>query len=123
MTSIRILFDENAPRAVDRGLRRRLSRADIFRAGEPSAPPKGTADAALLVWCGETGRVLVSLDRRTIPLAFGDHLTAGRCSAGVFLIGRDAPLPRILDDLVLLIGATEAEEWIDRLVFLPLAGI
>ena len=123
MTAIRILFDENAPQAVDRGLRRRVTNTDILRVGESGAPAKGTDDPALLVWCEEAGRVLVSLDRRTMPLAFGVHLAGGHRSAGVFLIGRDAPLPQILEDLVLLIEATEAEEWVDRLVFLPLAGV
>lgn len=64
--------------------------------------------------------VLVTLDRRTMPDHFGEHLAAGGHSAGVFLLKRGAPMTQVIEDLLLVLGALTPADWRDRLVCLPL---
>jgi hypothetical protein len=49
-----------------------------------------------------------------------DRLKAGRSMAGLILVPQTAALGQIIDDLVLIAGATTAEEWNGTIVFLPL---
>lgn len=74
MSRLRLLLDENVPTAIEIGLRRRVASIEILLVGKPGAPTKGTLDPELLAWCEAAGLVLVTLDRRTMPDHFGDHL-------------------------------------------------
>ncbi len=49
-----------------------------------------------------------------------EHMAAGGRLWGVFLVKRRASLSELLDNLVLVWSATEAAEWRDQVLFLPL---
>lgn len=119
MSRLRLLLDENVPAAIELALRRRIAGVEVLLVGEPGAPPKGTPDPGLLKLCERAGLALVTLDRRTMPDHFAAHLAAGDHSPGVFVIRRNAVLSAAIDDLVLILEVTDAEEWIDRLEYLP----
>src|SRR2546429_4475372 len=51
----------------------------------PPAPPLGTPDPDNLLWAEQHGRIIVTEDRRTMPVHLADHLQAGRHSPGVFI--------------------------------------
>ena len=120
MTRCRFLVDECVPTSLARGLRRRRADVSVVEVGQPGAPGKGAPDAEILEYCQQEGRLLITADRATMPGCFRRHLEQGGVSWGVFLIGPDASLGRILDELVLVFEATEAEEWRDQLYYLPL---
>jgi len=44
---------------------------DAVRVGDHGAPPLATLDPEILVWCEEAGRILVSLDKQSLPGHFG----------------------------------------------------
>lgn len=92
---------------------------DVLRVGEPGAPPFGTQDPQLLVWCEENDRILVSDDRNTLPVHLGNHLAAGRRSPGILLIKNDTTIPKVVESVVLIV-ALEPELSRDRCVFIPL---
>jgi len=41
-------------------------------------------------------------------------------SPGVIVVPQHLPLGEVADDLILIWTATEAEEWTDRIVYLPI---
>ncbi len=120
MSRVRILLDENVPVVVEAGLLRRGYGVDVLRVGRPDAPTKGSSDPELLNWCEEFDCVLVTLDRRTMPDHFAAHLSGGKHSPGVLLMTRELRLSMMIDDLELVINASAPEDWLDRLVTLPL---
>jgi hypothetical protein len=67
----------------------------------------------------EEGRLLVSHDYRTMPTHFAIFVTT-RTSAGVLLVSQALPLAEVVEDLLLIWEASEAEEWINRFDTLPL---
>jgi len=120
LSGIRLLLDENVPAAIETALHRRTAVADVLRVGRADAPPKGTTDPDLLIWCEGADAILVTLDRRTMPEHLGVHLAAGRHSPGVFLINRRARLAEVIEDLLLILEASDPREWHDRVVTVPL---
>ncbi len=39
---------------------------------------------------------------------------------GIFVMPGDAPIGKVIDDLILLEGATDQDEWRGRVLYLPL---
>jgi hypothetical protein len=67
----------------------------------------------------EAGRVLVSQDRRTMPAHFVEYVSSSR-SPGVILLREAVSIGVAVEELALIWTASEAEEWVDRLVWIPL---
>ena len=65
-------------------------------------------------------RVLVSHDIGTMPGHFRAYTSAGKQSPGVFLIPQSLDVGRAIDELLLIWIASEATEWENPLVWLPL---
>ena len=93
---------------------------EILAVGDEMAPAIGTGDPELLQWIEQEGYVLVSRNRRTLPRHLREHLEAGGHVPGIFLLRRGHSIGRILDDLLLIWEATHAEEYWDRIEYLPL---
>jgi hypothetical protein len=66
----------------------------------------------------ESGRVLVSHDRKTMPAHFARFLKS-RSSPGVIIVAQDLDVGAAVEDLLLIWAASEAEEWRDQLGFVP----
>jgi hypothetical protein len=64
-------------------------------------------------------RILVTSDLRTMPRHFGDFLKANGQCAGAFLVKQRAPLADVIDALVLIWSASDANEWKNRVVEIP----
>ena len=93
------------------GLRRRLPDVSVIQVGEPGSPPKGTPDPQLLEFCEEQRRLLVTADSTTMASSVRPP-QRGHNTWGVLLIGPNASLGQMLDELALIHEATEGEEWI-----------
>ncbi len=92
----------------------------MFQVGEPDAPAKGASDQHLLEVCEGERRLLVTADRATMADWVRKHERAGHHTWGVLLIGPNASVGQILNDLTLIYEASEDSEWIDVLLYLPL---
>jgi hypothetical protein len=114
---IKFLADENLRRAIVLGVRRREPTADFVEAFEVGAAGKG--DLTLLRIAADEGRILVSHDLKTIPQHFR-HFIARQASPGVILIPQRLALSTVIEDLVTISLASEAEEWVNQIRFLPL---
>ncbi|MCR4411959.1 MAG: DUF5615 family PIN-like protein [Thermoguttaceae bacterium] len=79
----------------------------------------GLTDREVLELAAKSGRLLATHDRKTMPNHFGEFI-ATETSAGVLIIPQTMPLSQVVDDLILIWTASEAEEWINRIYALPL---
>jgi len=55
-----------------------------------------------------------------MPVHLQEHLSAGRHAPGIFTLNPNMTMGETADELVLIWGASEAEEYIDQLIYLPL---
>lgn len=120
MSKLRYLLDEHVAHAVQSQLLRLDADIDILAVGQPGAPAKGTEDSDILLWIEKTGYLLVTGNRRTIPQHLRTHYQAGGSVPGIFFLRRKADLGRIIEQLFLLWAASEAEEYDNRIVYLPM---
>jgi len=91
---------------------------DALRVGDMPDLPPGTDDAALLLWAEGAGRILVSLDRSTLPRHLAEHLQAGHKSPGIFMVGRRTSVQQVVSFLVAAAYASDSAEWQDRVEYL-----
>jgi predicted nuclease of predicted toxin-antitoxin system len=77
------------------------------------------SDREVLAMAASEGRVLVTHDRKTMPRHFSEFI-ATQTSPGLVVIPQQLPLAAAVEDLILIWSATEADEWLNRICFLPL---
>lgn len=116
---VRFLLDEHLPKGLVKSVKAYDSAIDILRVGFEGAPPFGTKDPGLLAYCEIERRVLVTDDRKTMPVHAAHHLTSGRHHWGVFIIDRGLSIGDMAFQLAMFWGASEADEWIDRQEYIP----
>lgn len=114
---IKFLADENLRRAILLGVRRREPAANFVHAFEVGGA--GKDDLTLLRLAADEGRILVSHDLRTLPPHFR-QFTARQTSPGVILIPQKLTPSAAIEELVTIWLASEAEEWVNQIRFLPL---
>jgi len=71
-------------------------------------------DAAVLAFVAKEKRLLVTLDRKTIPHHFAEFITS-QTSPGVLIVPQNLPVAHVVEDLILIWMATEAEERTNRI--------
>ncbi len=79
----------------------------------------GLDDMQVLERAAREGRILVTHDRKTMPRHFSEFI-AKESSPGLLVVPQYLSVTAAVDDLILIWSATEAEEWANRIVFLPL---
>lgn len=92
----------------------------VWIIGDPNAPPKGTPDLEILCWCEEYGFILVTNNRRTMPVHLAEHLALGRHIPGIFVIGENMGMGSIINELLLIAEASLDDEYRDQINFMPL---
>jgi Domain of unknown function (DUF5615) len=99
------------------GLRRREPAIDIRDA--LAGGIIGASDSQVLRVAADSGRVLLSHDRRTMPGHFARFLET-RSSAGVIIVSQDLDIGAAIEDLLIVWAASDIAEWRNQLGFLPL---
>jgi len=115
---VHFLADADLNRAIVSGVLRREPSIDFLAASK--AGLRGLKDEAVLALAASAGRVLVSHDVGSMPAHFRAYHNAGKTTPGVFLIPQRMDVRSAIDELVLIWIASEAAEWENRLVWLPL---
>jgi hypothetical protein len=62
---------------------------------------------------------VISHDRKTMPAHFARFLES-RSSPGLIIVPQDLDIGLAIEDLLLIWAVTDAEEWKDKVGFLPL---
>jgi hypothetical protein len=117
---IRFLLDENVSPRVKVALWRRHAAIDVLRVGDPQAPPLGTIDPDILRYLEQARRVLITGNRASMPGHVAVHLVGGGHHWGIFRLRRRTTFQQVVEELCLLWAASEDEEWIDQLAWIPL---
>jgi hypothetical protein len=106
-------------RAIQRHNARNVSVINAVRVGDQHCPALASGDSEILRWAEQVGRILVTLDEKTIPGHLTDHLRNGHHSPGVFMVRPDSHIPEVVDFLALATLASAPQEWADRIAYVP----
>ena len=98
------------------GLRRREPSVDFLDAHEGGVI--GLSDPEVLRVAAESNRILVSHDRKTMPSHFA-RFREKRSSAGLIIVSQDLDIGAAIDELLLIWVATDLEEWVEHIGFVP----
>jgi predicted nuclease of predicted toxin-antitoxin system len=114
----RLLADEHIARKLLVGLRRVVEDVDIVRVQDVGL--RTFDDPTILAWAADAGRALVTQDIRTIPDFAHERVAAGLPMPGIFVLPTMMPVGTAIDELAVIVEASEASEWVSRVVYLPL---
>lgn len=116
---VRFLLDENVSPRLQTGVWRHTPAIDVLRVGDPGAPALGTLDPAILHSLDQTQRLLITHNRVSMPEHLQAHHAAGAHHWGLVWIRPQAQMSELIESVVLIWNASEAEEWVDQLAWLP----
>jgi hypothetical protein len=109
----RFLIDENTRRRrLLAAIRQYDAAIDVIAVGDPGAPAIGTLDPDIRRYCEATQRLLITQNRKSMPVHIAVHLADGRHHYGVFGLRPGYSLGAYVAAIHLLWAASEAEEWI-----------
>lgn len=114
---VRFQADADFNQIIVAAVVRRSSQIDFRTA--TAAGLKGVLDSAVLALAASDGRVLVTHDRSTMPAQF-EVFTASQSSPGVIIVPQNLAIREVADTLILIWDATSADEWTNRIVYLPI---
>lgn len=117
---LKYLMDENVNPVYLNQLRRRESDLIIRAVGEPDTPPKGTLDPEILIWCEVHNFVLLTNNRKSMPVHLADHIIQGRHVPGIFIFNPDMGIGETLDELMVIAEGSFDEEYQDQIIHLPI---
>lgn len=80
---------------------------------------EGIPDPEILALAAEEKRILVSHDFKTMPRHLGEFLEASGFSPGVFLVSQHTPIAEVIDAMILVWMASDAEEWENQILEIP----
>lgn len=115
---IRFLLDENFNGKVVRGLRLRNPDVDMIRVQDTEI--YGAKDQIVLEWAAREGRILLTHDLDTMTKYANERIVQELPMAGVIFVSDTLPVAKVIDDLLAVVGASDPDEWQNRVDFLPL---
>ncbi len=121
MSLIQYLLDEHVDVLFRSELLKREQNLAVWKIGDIGAPPAGTLDPEILIWCEEHAFILVTNNRKTMSNHLLDHLAEGRHSPGIFVMNPKMGIGATIEELLLIWGASDASEHQDRITHLPLS--
>jgi len=120
---IKFLLDENfRSRALWHAILRQAQSEvpiNVLRVADIPDLPPGTPDAQILAWAEAQGRLVVSLDKSTMPPALLEHIASGHSSPGVILLRNGLTIPEVVELLVFISHASTPEEWASDYRWIP----
>lgn len=117
---VKYLIDENLPPVYQNQLLLRKPDLVVWAIGDPGTPPKGTLDPEILRWCEQHQFILVTSNRRSMPVHLIEHLNENNHIPGIFVLRPKATIKQILDDLILIAAVDAQSDFCDRIVHIPL---
>jgi hypothetical protein len=100
--------------------RRRLERPTLDLVRVQDVGLSGEDDPTVLAWAAAEGRVVLTHDVTTMTRYAYERVDRTEPMPGLILISQRLALASVLEDLVLLLDASEPGEWEGRVLFLPL---
>lgn len=115
--SLRFQGDADLNEVIVTALLRREPAIDFRTA--TAAGLQGRSDLEVLALAADASRLLVTHDRKTMLQHFSTFIAA-RTSPGVLIVPQKMPVARVVEDLLIIWTATDAEEWTNVVYSLPI---
>jgi hypothetical protein len=115
---MRFAADENFDNTILRGLQRKIANLDIVRIQDTEVYQAD--DPTVLEWVAKENRILLSHDAKTMPSFAYERIEAGEKMVGVFIVDDQMSLGKAIEELALVIGASEMAEWENLVLFIPM---
>ena len=116
----RFLIDENISPQYRTQLLNHEPSLKVLAVGDEGAPPKSTPDPEILVWCEQNQFSLITNNRESMPQHLSDHRENGGHVPAIFTINLAVPMGKIIEELILIAGASDEDEYINEIKYLPL---
>lgn len=78
----------------------------------------GLDDRQVLELAAQSGRLLVSHDRRTLPQYFAEFMVS-QTSAGVLIVSQNLGIGTAIEALLQIWEISDAEDWTNRIMYIP----
>jgi hypothetical protein len=118
--ALKYLMDENVAPAYPTQIRRKRPDLVIRVVGETGTPRKSTLDPEILLWCKEYRFVLVTNNRKSMPVHLTEHITQGRHVPGIFILNPSLSIGQNIDELILIAEGSFDDEYQDQIIHLPI---
>jgi Domain of unknown function (DUF5615) len=118
MSRPRFLANHDLTEAIVLGVIRREPSVEFQRLRDVGMAER--SDTEVLEYAAGLNLLIVSHDVNTMTAHASRRITAGLPMPGFLLAHQGDSIGAIIDDLVFLWVASEAEEWVGKIVFLPL---
>lgn len=119
MTRPRFLADHDLNEHIVTGVRRREPTIEFVRVRDLGMQDRPDAD--VLEYADQQGFVVISHEVNTMPAEAYARLAAGKTIPGLLMVQQTEPVGAIIESLLLIWSASEAEEWKNQVYFLPFA--
>ena len=114
----RFLADNDLKDAIIRGVRRREPAVEFVPLRDLGLESRSDTD--ILDFAAHNNWLVVSHDVNTMTAEAFDRLAAGQAMSGLLLVHQREPINSVIDSLLLIWEASEAEEWVGQVCYLPL---
>jgi predicted nuclease of predicted toxin-antitoxin system len=118
MSRRRFLADHDLNEHIVDGVLRREAALEFTRLREVDLSDK--PDAEVLAFAADSGFIVVSHDVNTMPAQAYARSAAGQPMCGLVMVHQAQAIAPVIESLLLIWSASEAEEWQDQVRFLPL---
>ncbi len=118
--SLKYLIDENVDPLYPTHLRLKQPDLNILVIGDPLTPSKGTKDTVILCWCEEYDFILVTNNRRSMPVHLQEHLQKNKHIPGIFILNPHLTIGQNIEELILIAQGSYQDEYQDQIIHLPL---
>jgi hypothetical protein len=118
MSRPRFLADHDLNEHIIDGTVRREPALEFIRARDVALSDR--PDPEVLAYAAEHGFLIVSHDVNTMPAHAYARAAGESLMRGLFMVRQTEPIGPVIDSLVLIWSASEAEEWENQVRFLPL---
>ena len=120
--AIKYLLDEHIDPRLRQALQRHSPDIAVWGVGDVGAPALQTKDPDILIWCEAQGFTLVTNNRASMPDHLSTHLAAGRHISGIFTLNPNMGIGETVEELALIWGASESDEYADQITYLPVSA-
>ena len=118
MSRPRFLADHDFNEHIIDSLARREPAIEMVRARQHNLDAQ--PDTVLLGFAAASGFLVLSHDVNTMPAAAYTRIESGMPMPGLLMVRQTDPIASVVDSLLLIWAASEAEEWNGQVWFLPI---
>lgn len=118
MSRPRFLADHDLNEHVIDGVLRREPALEFLRVRDVGLSDR--PDSEVLAFAADNGFLVISHDVNTMPAQAYARVAADQPMRGLLMVRQSQPIAPVIENLVLIWSASEAEEWESQVHFLPL---